>query len=178
LKQAVFLDRDGVINEAVVRAGKPHPPAGLADLKILPEVPDALQKIRRAGFLALVVTNQPDVARGSVTRETVESMHAKLGEELPLDGFYTCWHDDADSCDCRKPKPGLLQQAARDHGLDLTHCFLVGDRWKDVEAGRSVGCRTAFLDRGYLEKKPASVDFVCDNLSEATDWILKQKEKP
>lgn len=176
MSRAVFLDRDGVLNEALVREGKPYPPAGLHELKILPGVPKALKKLRQEGFLNLVVTNQPDVARGHLTREAVESIHAKLAKELPLDGFYVCWHDDQDHCACRKPKPGLLRQAAQEHGLNLSRCFLIGDRWRDVEAGKAAGCRTVWVDCGYLEKKPSPPDWKCHNLTEAMEWIMKTRE--
>ena len=177
MKRAVFLDRDGVINEAVVVDGKPYPPAGLNQLKILPGVQDSLKKLKHIGFFTLVVTNQPDVARGKATRESVQKIHGHLAKELALDGFYTCWHDDKDGCDCRKPKPGLLRKAATDHEIELSQSFMVGDRWRDVEAGRAAGCRTIFLDYGYREKKPENPDFTCGNLQQAVDWILQKEIK-
>src|SRR4051794_20193947 len=117
--RAVFLDRDGVLNRALVRGGKPFPPQSINDLEILPDVPSSLADLKRAGFLTLVVTNQPDVARGTQTRETVEAMHSKLRTELQLDGFFVCYHTDSDGCDCRKPAPGLLLQAAQRYMLNL-----------------------------------------------------------
>jgi D-glycero-D-manno-heptose 1,7-bisphosphate phosphatase len=171
MRRAVFLDRDGVINRAVVRDGKPYPPEGLENLRILPGVRDALAKLRQKGFLNLVVTNQPDVARGKAHKKTVDAIHEKLACELALDGFYTCWHDDQDHCNCRKPKPGLLEQAARDHGVDLKSSYMVGDRWRDMEAGQAAGCRTIFLNYGYAEPKPENSDFICYSLREAVAWI-------
>jgi len=135
VRRAVFLDRDGVINASVVRGGKPYPPDRVEEVEVLPGVGDALVALRRAGYLLVVVTNQPDVARGTQTREAVDAIHAKLQGELALDAVYACLHDDADACHCRKPKAGLLLDAAKDLGIDVTASFMVGDRWRDIEAG-------------------------------------------
>ncbi len=173
--RAVFLDRDGVINEVVVRDGKPYPPARLEDLVILPGVEAALADLRAAGFRLVVVTNQPDVARGVQRRDVVDAMHARLAAELPLDEFRVCAHDDADACVCRKPKPGLLEAAARESGLVLRESVMVGDRWRDVEAGRRAGCTTVFIDRGYDEPRPDRPDAVVGSLPEAAAWILSKR---
>ena len=170
--RAVFLDRDGVINRAVVRGGKPFPPAGLGELEILPDVREALDQLKAAGFVLVVVSNQPDVARGTTARETVEAINAKLAESLPLDDFRMCYHDDADGCDCRKPRPGLLLTAARDHGVNLGASFMVGDRWRDIEAGRRAGCKTLFIDYGYDEPQPEACDYRVKSLVEAAQIIL------
>lgn len=172
MKRAVFLDRDGVINQAVVRDGKPYPPADISELEILPGVEDALLKLGRAGYLLIVVTNQPDVARGTTTKEAVEEINDFLASRLPLDDFRTCYHDSADRCGCRKPQPGALLSAARMHGIDLEKSFMVGDRWRDVEAGQRAGCRTCFIDYGYGEKQPENVDFRVASLFEAAQIIL------
>ena len=175
-RQAAFLDRDGVINRAIVRDRKPYPPAGISQLDVLPGVAAALGKLRSAGYLSIVVTNQPDVARGTVPRSAVEAINQRLGETLALDAFYVCWHDDADRCACRKPLPGLLLEAARDHDIDLTRSFMVGDRWRDIAAGRAAGCRTAWIRCGYDEPEPvAPADFTGLSLAEAVNWILQTK---
>ena len=177
MKQAVFLDRDGVINEALVNEGKPYPPRDLEDLRILPGVSEALKRLRQKGFLNLVVTNQPDVARGKTPKQAVDAIHGRLTGELALDAIYTCWHDDKDNCNCRKPKPGLLEQAARENGVDLKSSYMGGDRWRDVEAGRAAGCRTVFVDYRYNEKKPVKPDFQCQSLKEAVAWIERREDK-
>jgi len=172
IRRAVFLDRDGVINRPIVREGKPYPPRDLSQLEILPGVPDAMRALKAAGFELIVVTNQPDVARGTMSRETVEAINARLMDELPLDEVLTCFHDDADGCNCRKPRPGLMLQMQDERGIDLAHSFLVGDRWRDVEAGRNAGCRTVFIDWGYKERDAAGqADYVCGTLREAARWI-------
>ena len=152
-RRAVFLDRDGVLNRAVVRDGKPYPPMSLDELTILPGVPDAVAKLKAAGFVLVVVTNQPDVARGKQSRDVIESMNARLLDQLALDEILTCY-EDGDDCRTRKPNPGLLLDAAVKHDVALPLSFMVGDRWRDVEAGRRAGCRTVFIDYGYREKKP------------------------
>lgn len=171
---AVFLDRDGVINAAIVRDGKPYPPASAAALEILPGVDAALAALRAAGYALVVVTNQPDVARGTQRRAEVDAIHARLSAALPLDAVYCCFHDDADRCACRKPAPGMLRDAARDLGLDLARSFMVGDRWRDIDAGAAAGCRTVFIDRGYAERRPVVFDAVHGGLPEAAAWILTQ----
>jgi D-glycero-D-manno-heptose 1,7-bisphosphate phosphatase len=173
--KAVFLDRDGVLNRAMIRDGKPYPPASLDELEILPDVPRGLAALKECGFQLLVVTNQPDVARGTQQRLVVENMHAKLRASLPLDDFFVCYHDDKDACECRKPKPGLLLQAAAVYRLDLASCFLIGDRWRDIEAGYAAGCATVWIDRGYAERHPSPSPAVrVISFDEAVLWILRQ----
>lgn len=175
-RPAVFLDRDGVINRAIVRNGLPYPPRSVEELEVLPGVPEALARLRGAGFQLIVVTNQPDVARERQTREAVEAMHTLLCATLPIDGFQVCFHDDSDGCDCRKPKPGLLQQAARQCGIELAGSFMVGDRWRDIEAGRQAGCRTVLVEYKYAEGYTCEPDARVGSLAEAADWILAWTE--
>jgi D-glycero-D-manno-heptose 1,7-bisphosphate phosphatase len=172
LPVAVFLDRDGVLNRPIIRDGRPYPPATLEEFSVLPEVPGACDRLRRAGFVLLVVTNQPDIARGVQDRAVVDEIHRQLLCTLPIDRVYVCPHDDVDGCDCRKPGPGMLLEAARDLGLNLANSFMVGDRWRDVEAGRRAGCRTVFVDRGYSEQTPTDPDAAVSDLGEAAAWIL------
>lgn len=153
-KRAVFLDRDGVINQAILHKGKPYSPSNLKELIILPGVPKALERLRKEGFLLIVITNQPDVTRGMQKKEQVEAIHNYLLETLSLDAIYVCYHDDVDVCSCRKPKAGLLLDAADDFNIDLSKSFVIGDRWKDIEAGIRAGCKTLFIEYGYDEKQP------------------------
>ena len=173
-RRAVFLDRDGVINRPVVRDGRPHPPDTLEALEVLPGVSEALTRLRDAGFRLVVVTNQPDVARGTQRREVVDAMHARLAALLPIDEFRVCDHDDGDRCGCRKPAPGMLEAAASEARLLLSASYMVGDRWRDVEAGRRAGCRAVFVDWGYVERRPDCPDVTVRSLPEAADWILSQ----
>lgn len=171
-RAAVYLDRDGVINRAFLREGTPHPPDTLEDLEILPGVPEALRALKDHGYLTVVVTNQPDVARGTATRALVDAIHHRLRSELPLDAILACFHDSVDACDCRKPKPGMLLQAAHDFDIDLSSSFMVGDRWSDMQAGQRAGCRTVFVDYNYSERAPDSFDFRVASLTEAARKIL------
>ena len=170
----MFLDRDGVLNEAVVRDGKPYPPANAASLRIFTGTAEALARLKERGYLLLVVTNQPDVARGKQKRETIEEINSRLRTELPLDDVLTCYHDDTDDCDCRKPQPGMIKRAAQHHCIDLSLSYMIGDRWRDIDAGANAGCKTILIDRGYAERAPASApDARVGSLSDAVDWILK-----
>ncbi|CAN5495442.1 HAD family hydrolase [soil metagenome] len=167
----MFLDRDGVINQAIVRDGKPYPPASLDQLVVLPGVPEALRLLKGLGYRLLVATNQPDIARGTADAADVGRINSILTETLELDAIYVCPHDAADACDCRKPKPGLLLQGAREFGVEMGRSFMVGDRWRDIEAGRAAGCRTFFIDYGYDERQPEHPDFVVDSLLQAAQQI-------
>jgi D-glycero-D-manno-heptose 1,7-bisphosphate phosphatase len=151
MQPAVFLDRDGVLNEAIVRDGKPYPPRDLSELAITLGARAALDELKREGFLLIVVTNQPDIARREAKRADVDRINAQLCAALPLDAVEVCEHDDQEHCDCRKPKPGMILNARKKFGIDLAGSFVVGDRWRDIEAGRRVGCRTILIGDGYGE---------------------------
>ena len=172
-RRAVFLDRDGVINRAIVRDGKPYAAMSAEELEILPGVPEALQRLRDAGYLNIVVTNQPDVGAGKLERAVVEAMHARLRKELAIDEVKVCYHVEADGCDCRKPKPGMILEAARQHGVDLGESFLVGDRWRDVAAGQRAGCKSFFIDYRYTEKVPDKPYVAVNSLPQAATIILQ-----
>jgi D-glycero-D-manno-heptose 1,7-bisphosphate phosphatase len=173
-RRAVFLDRDGVLNRAKVVDGMPLPPATVEELVLLPGVEQACRQLHEAGLLLIVVTNQPDVARGTQTMAAVEALNRELSSRLPLDEIRVCPHDDADRCQCRKPAPGMLLDAAREHGIDLERSVMVGDRWRDVEAGHRAGCATVFLDSGYSERSPEAPDLTVGTLGEAVPWILER----
>lgn len=171
-RRAVFLDRDGVLNAAVLRDGVPRPPGDVDEVEVLPGVAEACNRLRTAGFELVVVTNQPDIARGTQSEEAVRRINDALLVALPLDEVVVCPHDDADECGCRKPKPGMLVDAAKRRGIDLATSFMVGDRWRDVEAGLRAGCRTIFVDRGYDERS-VQPDASVSDLGEAAVWILE-----
>lgn len=172
---AVFLDRDGVLNQVVIREGRPYPPDDESGLVIEEGVPEALAALKAAGFALVVVTNQPDVARGKQTRERVEAIHTALLRQLPIDEFRVCYHDDADGCGCRKPAPGLILRAPV---YDIGRSFLVGDRWRDIEAGRRAGCRAALLvGHGYVERRAEAADAEFSTLADAARWILARTDE-
>jgi D-glycero-D-manno-heptose 1,7-bisphosphate phosphatase len=173
VRRAVFLDRDGVINRAIVRDGKPYAAMSEAELEILPSVADALQRLRDAGYLNIVVTNQPDVGAGKLDRAVVEAINDRLLKDLPIDEIRVCYHVEADGCECRKPKPGMLLDAARRHGVNLGESYLVGDRWRDVAAGQRAGCRNFFIDYHYSEKAPDKPYVAVSSLPQAASIILQ-----
>jgi len=173
MRRAVFLDRDGVVNRAFLREGKPYPPATLSDLRVLPGVREACHKLREAGFALILVTNQPDIARGTVPAEQVAEINVRLQRYLQLDDIRVCPHDDEAKCACRKPQPGLLIQAAETWDIELPASYVVGDRWRDVEAGHRAGCRAIFVDRGYRERQPDGPFLRVRSLAEAANWILR-----
>lgn len=166
-----------MINEPVVVGGRPHPPACLGELVLSPGAAEALGRLKALGFALVVVTNQPDVPRGKTKLETVTEIHDFLAARLPLDSIRACFHDTPDDCACRKPKPGLLLGAASEMGLSVDGCYMIGDRWVDVEAGRGAGCVTIFIDRGYDERRPDTPDFTCSSLAEAAEWIARREGK-
>jgi len=174
LRPAVFLDRDGVINRALERDGKPYPPTSLAEFDLLAEVPEACARLKAAGFVLVVATNQPDVGRGTLARSVVDQIHSHLQARLPIDRVEVCFHpgQGASNCDCRKPKPGMLLKAAAELHIDLARSWMVGDRWRDIDCGHAAGCRTVFIDRGYTEVLRQAPDFSARNLAEAADIIL------
>lgn len=175
-RRAVFLDRDGVLVVPLFRDGRSFAPRTLAEFLIYPEAPQCVDRLKKAGFKVIVVSNQPDVGAGFVPRELVDEMNARLCSSMRLDAIKVCFHTIEQRCACRKPLPGMLLEAAAEIGIDLWASVMVGDRASDVEAGAMAGCLTAFLDLGYTaEPQPASPDKVVASLGEATDWILSLK---
>lgn len=177
-KRAVFLDRDGVLNGVLLDNGKPHPPKSLEDLVILPGVEEAIRIFRKLELELIVVTNQPDVARGFVTSESVNLIHEYLRNKLGIKHFYSCLHDDSDACTCRKPLPGLILQAAELIGIDLAGSFMVGDRWRDVEAGTMAGCICYFIDYSYSERRPNDPFVSVKSLLDAARHIERHRNDP
>lgn len=172
MRKAIFLDRDGVLNKVILRKGKPYSPGHLGELQIIPGTGQALQILKSAGYLLIVATNQPDVARGLQTKAMIECMHERLSVLLPLDDMRVCYHDEHYQCECRKPKPGLLLQAARDWGIRLSESYMIGDRWKDIEAGRRAGSHTILLRYPHNQHQSKLADYCSNTLLEAAGWIL------
>ncbi len=175
MEKAIFLDRDGVINKVVLKNNKPFSPNRFEDFEFLDGVKDILQKFKEKGFLNIIITNQPDIARGRMDWETLEMMHCYTKANLPVDDIFVCPHDDIDDCCCRKPKPGLLFEAAKKCNIDLKDSFLIGDQGKDVEAGRCAGCTTILIDCPYNKKQDS--DFKVSDLYSAVEIILNSCEK-
>ena len=174
LRPAIFLDRDGVLNSIVWREGKAASPRTVAELAIEPEAAAVLAALKAAGYLLLVVTNQPDVRRGLMSSETLDAIHQRLADALPVDDISACRHDNADNCACRKPKPGLVLDLADCHGVDLTRSWLVGDQDRDIQCGQAAGVRTVLLARPYNSGVASNADHVVDTLSQTLSLMVRQ----
>ena len=171
MTKAIFLDRDGVLNRFTIRDGTPRPPAGVDQLEIFPDAADSLRRLKEAGYLLIVVTNQPDVARGLVTRAAVDAIHEYMRQHLTLDEIRVCFHDDEHGCACRKPKPGMIYAAAVEREIELARSFMIGDRWRDIGAGKAAGCRTILVN-AIVEKTRIEPDVELASLLAASTWIL------
>lgn len=176
MRRAVFLDRDGVVNREIFRNGHARAPWTVAEVEIVPGVPDALDRLRRAGFLLVVATNQPDVVRGDASRHEIEAIHSRLRHTLPFDDIRVCYHDDTDGCACRKPSPGMLYAAAVERDIALAGSYMVGDRWRDIGAGRRAGCTTILVHSDRHEPTTIEPDARVGDLAEAATWILAHAE--
>jgi D-glycero-D-manno-heptose 1,7-bisphosphate phosphatase len=176
LRRAVFLDRDGVINRSLRIRGKPIAPRKLSEFRLLPGARRGIAQLKRRGFLVVVATNQPDVAKGKIAKPVVEAMNRRLREELDVDLVKVCMHAQDEGCRCRKPAPGMLDEASRELGISLGRSYMVGDRWSDVEAGRTAGCYTVKVERRWANERPSRPDAVVGSLAAAVRHIL-HKEK-
>ena len=170
--KAVFLDRDGVLNRAKVILNKPYPPSNMEEMEILPGVQEGIQLLKHAGFKLIVITNQPDVARGTANIDVVNTMNNYILTELGVDEIKCCFHDDSENCLCRKPKPGMIYEAEKYWNIDLSLSYLIGDRWRDIETAKNTDITTILIDYQYDEKK-IKADFECNNFEEAVNFILK-----
>ena len=175
-QRAVFLDRDGVLNRPVVRDGHPCPPSSVGDFELYDDVAEGCARLKAAGFLLVVVTNQPDVGRGTQTRAQVDEMHEKLLALLPmLDRIEVCFHagrEHGEPCACRKPQPGMLLAAAAALQIDLNRSYLIGDRWRDIDCARAAGCHAIFIDRGYREPLRKTPDAIVSGFAAAVELIV------
>jgi len=171
-RRAVFLDRDGVLAEAIVRGNRPYAPVTLDEFRLVADSAAQVARLRAAGLLCIVFANQPEVARGVLSREILEAMHSRLRAAAAVDDVFVCEHDPAEGCECHKPRPGLIHEAATQWGISLPASFVIGDRWRDVEAGRAAGCYTVLIQRPYSQCSTA--DVCVPDLGQAVDVILKQ----
>jgi D-glycero-D-manno-heptose 1,7-bisphosphate phosphatase len=179
-RPGVFLDRDGVLNRALVKEGRPYPPRRVEDFELYPGVAQGCARLDAQGFVLVVVTNQPDVGRGTQNIQAVEAMHGKMLAAVPhIARVEVCWHAGstwADLCTCRKPQPGMLLRAARALNIDLGRSFLIGDRWRDIDCARAAGCRAFFIDRGYSEPLRSTPDWIVKTFNQAVEIILRDSE--
>lgn len=177
-RRAVFLDRDGVLTVPEFRDGRSYAPRTLAAFRLYEDAAAAVARLRTAGLLTVVVTNQPDVAYGLMPAEVLEAMHRRLGQEVPVDAIEACLHGRDDGCDCRKPGIGMFRRAAGALGISLADSYMVGDRRSDMEAARAAGCAAVFVDLQYSkDPKPTDVDVTVDGIRDAVSWILERERR-
>jgi D-glycero-D-manno-heptose 1,7-bisphosphate phosphatase len=175
--RAVFLDRDGVLNRSEVRDGKPYAPRDPRDFRLLPGAAQAVHALKDAGFLVIVVTNQPDLGHGLITPDALAEMHGRIAARMKVDAIMVCPHRQDEGCSCRKPKPGMMLRAARRWNIDLARSYMVGDRWNDVVAGQAAGTYTIHVDRRYTESQTFTPDATVRSLAQAVRWILAHRKR-
>jgi D-glycero-D-manno-heptose 1,7-bisphosphate phosphatase len=174
--KAIFLDRDGVINKVILKLGRPYAPLYLNKLKVLPFVKRSMHMLKDQGYLLIVITNQPDVARGRANFNEIELINKYLTKKLPIFKIFTCFHDKYHKCFCRKPSPGSILSAVSKYNINIKESYMVGDRWSDIEAGKKAGCKTIFIDCHYKERQPKFYDFKSKSLLGATKIIISNKK--
>ena len=172
-RPAVFLDRDGVLNRALVIDGKPYSPMQVSEFRLLPGVAETCDRLAAAGLPIIVVTNQPEVARGRLSMDVLDDMHAELWKRLSVTEIVVCPHDNADGCTCRKPLPGMIIDAADRHHIDRSRSVMVGDRASDINAGHAAGCMTIRIGNGYVDEANCEPDGHADSLQQALSLILQ-----
>ena len=174
MKRAVFIERDAILNE--VRSGPKQQisPLTLEEFKVIASAEGPLKKLKAAGFLLIVTTNQPGLSRGYQSRRDLDRMHDILRRTFPLDDIMVCPHDENDHCPCRKPRPGLLIEAAFKWHLNLDHSFVISNKWQDAEAARTAGCTSLLLKSPWVGQ--VHHDFVLSDLATIVDKILQIKQ--
>jgi D-glycero-D-manno-heptose 1,7-bisphosphate phosphatase len=173
MKQGVFVERDGVLNQAKVERQQQITPLTLEDLRVNEGAAPLLQRLTAAGFVVLATTNQPGLSRGYQSRRELDRMHQVLCKKFAIDEVLVCPHDEADDCPCRKPKPGLFQEAAFKWHLDLDRSYVISDKWQDAEAARLAGCTSLLLASPWVGK--VHRDFLLPDLESAVGKILQLK---
>jgi len=175
MKRAVFVERDGILNE--VRPGPKNQiaPLTMEEFKVNKAAEPCLRKLKAAGFVVIVTTNQPGLSRGYQSRRELDRMHDVIKRGFPLDDIMVCPHDEADHCPCRKPRPGLLIEAAFKWHLNLDHSYVISDKWQDAEAARTAGCTSLLLKSPWVGN--VHHDFVLPDLDAIADKILSLKQQ-
>lgn len=174
-KPAIFFDRDGVLTVSKRINGRGFAPRNLTDFCFYEDAIASLKKTRDAGFLNIVVSNQPDIASGLLQPSVLNEMNYILLQELALDGVFNCQHISENNCNCRKPKPGMIYAAAETFNIDLSNSWIIGDRDSDIKAGIDAGIQTIFIDRSWMSESGYEADFRCNSLGEAVDLIVKHE---
>ena len=177
MNSAIFLDRDGVVNYSIIQFNKPYAPLSIAELRIIPEIKPIIDFFKQKQFKIFVITNQPDVARGKANKDEIEKINASIQSELAIDEIFTCYHDNQDQCECRKPKPGAFFQLSQKYNIDLTKSIMVGDRAKDIEAAKYANCPSVFIDYGYNEVRPIDQNYTINSVEELLTCLERHFEQ-
>ena len=172
VRRVVFLDRDGVVTVPVEISGKGYAARSISELKFYNDAAESVLRLKAAGFDVVIVTNQPDISAGLITLSTLDDIHEVVATHLKIDRIRTCTHLAVDACQCRKPLPGLLVEENLEKALSFPSSWMVGDRDSDIEAGRSAGCRTAFINRGWIGETGDKADVAVLDLAHAVDAIV------
>jgi D-glycero-D-manno-heptose 1,7-bisphosphate phosphatase len=172
----VFLDRDGVLAEAIVREdGEAYAPTRVKDFVLVADAGAQVQRLRDAGFLCIVFTNQPERAKDLLSQADLDEMHRQMRVAIPLDDVYVCPHDKSEGCRCHKPATGMIDHAVARWGIDVAASYVIGDRWRDVDAGRAAGCYSILIERSY--SVDAQADARVTTLAEAVDTVLRHRRE-
>ncbi len=169
-RKAIFLDRDGVINKLILESGISRSPRLIEEFIINSEIPHFIATFKNLGYLILVITNQPEVSRGLVSKEQVEEFHRLIFDLLVIDDIFVCWHDKDDECSCRKPKPGLLIEAKQKYDIDMVNSFFIGDRTIDFDAAKAAGTNGIL----YTESTVFKWNEAFNSLTGIMNYILKK----
>jgi D-glycero-D-manno-heptose 1,7-bisphosphate phosphatase len=169
--KAIFLDRDGVINHVLYHEGvnKPSSPWKFEEFQLYNGVEKPLEELRKMGFLLLIISNQPDISKGKIEEGMTEKVNKIIFEKLPIQDILICPHEDRHNCNCRKPKPGMIIELSKKWNVDIGKSFLIGDRWKDIEAGENAGCTSILLDKPY--NKDTKAEYRTKDLQSAVELI-------
>ena len=169
--KAFFFDRDGILNKSIIKNHKPYSPRFPKELILNRELLSFIKKLKNKGFLIFVVSNQPDIKKGKLSKYSLKIINSIIKKYFLIDEIYICSHEKNDNCKCRKPKPGMLIEASKKWNVDLKKSFLIGDRWKDITAGTIMNCTTIFIDYNYRESKPRNSNYNFINISKMINSI-------
>ena len=172
MRKAIFFDRDGVLVKTDTKSGSPVAVNDKNNLEFATNQINLFEELKSKGFLFFLFTNQPDVARGKALKVEVDLINTKVAKRYLLDDIFVCYHDDVDNCMCRKPKNGLILEAKDKYGLNLNQSFVIGDRWRDMDAAENSNCKSVFIDHNYSEKYPSKFKFSFDNINDAMQFII------
>lgn len=183
---AVFFDRDGILVQAPIVQGRPHSARTVDEIRMIPAAFQLCEVLREARIPTFMITNQPDIARGLIERSVVDEQNQIVARALNLTEVAVCPHDDGDDCYCRKPRPGLIEKLGQKHRINLSTSVVVGDRWRDIDAGVAAGTLTLFIDYGYEERRPKNPTRTVHSTDEMLNAVLgllhlnrhQRKEQP